>query len=307
DTLGHRYRVPRSEFQNRCRRLESLPASPPFRRNHASSFFVSLGFSSDSFGPSKAHRFVSPPTTATSQISIHRLLCFLVRLNPSDLLFCHRVLYHPRQYHRSFRFTRRHCNPCYHPSHHSLLTSGCKVQVCSISTNSNRRPRDSSKVNTTSASSAPYQTHTNCFWTRSLLSAASTLLHCSTSSTARTTILSGMFVASHNLFTTVRYLPEFSSSPSRRRYPYFLVIFKSRDLIRKTNTLSPMGLAHFMAVESLSRPFIRVHIAQVQNWFLTGLHGFLLYYSASGPSSLFFNVKSSHVGLGSWRCDRPWC
>ncbi|KAF2541478.1 hypothetical protein F2Q68_00032989 [Brassica cretica] len=106
-----------------------------------------------------------------------------------------------------------------------------------------------------------------------------------------------MFVASHNLFTTVRYLPEFSSSPSRRRYPYFLVIFKSRDLIRKTNALSPMGLAHFMAVESLSRPFIRVHIAQVQNWFLTGLHGFLLYYSASGPSSLFFNVKSSHVGL----------
>ena len=121
--------------------------------------------------------------------------------------------------------------------------------------------------------------------------------YCSTSSTARTTILSGMFVASHNLFTTVRYLPEFSSSPSRRRYPYFLVIFKSRDLIRKTNTLSPMGLAHFMAVESLSRPFIRVHIAQVQNWFLTGLHGFLLYYSASGPSSLFFNVKSSHVEL----------
>ncbi|CAF2033008.1 unnamed protein product, partial [Brassica napus] len=121
--------------------------------------------------------------------------------------------------------------------------------------------------------------------------------YCSTSSTARTTIMSCMFVASHNLFTTVRYLPEFSSSPLRRRYPYFLVIFKSRDLIRKTNALSPMGLAHFMAIESLSRPFIRVHIAQVQNWFLTGLHGFLLYYSASGPSSLFFNVKSSHVGL----------
>ncbi|WZZ32446.1 hypothetical protein YC2023_015847 [Brassica napus] len=109
--------------------------------------------------------------------------------------------------------------------------------------------------------------------------------YCSTSSTARTTILSCMFVASHNLFTTVRYLPEFSSSPSRRRYPYFLVIFKSRDLIRKTNALSPMGLAHFMAVESLSRPFIR-------------LLDHLLCSSMSNQVMLDF---------GSWRCDRPWC